>query len=113
SQRSHLEEQLRLVTVRSAVDGVVTTAKPRERVGQYMKKGDLIVEVHEFTTVRVEIAVPEREIGAVKVGQPVIVKARAFPEHPSRALAEARAERCARAKTYRRVGWRVKADHRR
>ena len=83
SQRSHLEEQLRLVTVRSAVDGVVTTAKPRERVGQYMKKGDLIVEVHEFTTVRVEIAVPEREIGDVKVGQPVIVKARAFPEHPS------------------------------
>src|SRR5206468_180964 len=83
SQRSHLEEQLRLVTVRSAVDGIVTTAKPRERVGQYMKKGDLIVEVHEFTTVRVEIAVPEREIGDVKVGQPVIVKARAFPEHPS------------------------------
>jgi len=31
----------------------VTTPKPRERVGQYMKKGDLIVEVHEFTTVRV------------------------------------------------------------
>src|SRR6266702_1646938 len=83
SQRSHLEEQLRLVTVRSAVDGVVTTPKPRERVGQYMKKGDLIVEVHEFTTVRVEIAVPEREIGDVKVGQPVIVKARAFPERPS------------------------------
>src|SRR5439155_548946 len=83
SQRSHLEEQLRLVTVRSAVGGVVTTPKPRERVGQYMKKGDLIVEVHEFTTVRVEIAVPEREIGDVKVGQPVIVKARAFPERPS------------------------------
>jgi putative peptide zinc metalloprotease protein len=83
SQRSHLEEQLRLVTVRSAVDGVVTTPKPRERVGQYMKKGDLIVEVHEFATVRVEIAVPERGIGDVKVGQPVIVKARAFPERPS------------------------------
>ena len=83
SQRSHLEDQLRLVTVRSAVDGVVTTPKPRERVGQYMKKGDLIVEVHEFATVRVEIAVPEREIGDVKVGQPVIVKARAFPERPS------------------------------
>src|SRR2546426_5094063 len=71
------------LTVRSAVGGVVTTPKPRERVGQYMKKGDLIVEVHEFTTVRVEIAVPEREIGDVKVGQPVIVKARAFPERPS------------------------------
>jgi putative peptide zinc metalloprotease protein len=82
TQRSHLEEQLRLVTVRSAVDGVVTTQRPRERVGQYMKKGDLIVEVREVATVRAEIAVGEREIGDVKVGQPVVVKARAFPERP-------------------------------
>ncbi|HEV8640114.1 MAG TPA: efflux RND transporter periplasmic adaptor subunit, partial [Methylomirabilota bacterium] len=80
SQRSHLEDQLRLVTVRSAVGGVVTTPKPREKIGQYVKKGDLIVEVHEFATVKAEIAVPEREIGDVKVGQPVVVKARAFPE---------------------------------
>jgi putative peptide zinc metalloprotease protein len=80
SQRSHLEEQLRLVGVRSAVGGVVTTPKPREKVGQYVKKGDLIVEVYEFATVRAEIAVPEREIGDVEVGQPVVVKARAFPE---------------------------------
>lgn len=52
SQRSHLEDQLRLVTVRSAVAGVVTTPKPREKIGQYVKKGDLIVEVHAFETVR-------------------------------------------------------------
>jgi putative peptide zinc metalloprotease protein len=80
SQRSHLEAQLGLVTVRSAAGGVVTTPKPREKIGQYVKKGDLIVEVHEFATIRAEIAVPEREIGDVTVGQPVVVKARAFPE---------------------------------
>src|SRR5262249_2209128 len=83
SQRSHLEAQLRLGMGLSPIDGVVAKAKPREKGGQYMRKGDLLVEVHEFATVRVEIAVPEREIGDVKVGQPVIVKARAFPEHPS------------------------------
>jgi len=83
SQRSHLEEQLGLLTVRSAFDGVVTTPKPREKVGQYMRKGDLIVEVHELATIKAEIAVPEREIGDVKVGQTVIVKARAFPERAS------------------------------
>ena len=80
SQRSHLEDQLRLVTVQSAVGGVVTTPKPREKIGQYVKKGDLIVEVHEFETVRAVIAIPEREIGDVKVGQAVVVKARAYPE---------------------------------
>jgi len=80
SQRNHLEDQLRLVMVRSAVPGVVTTPKPREKIGQYVKKGDLILEVHEFQTVRAEIAIPEREIGDVKVGQAVVVKARAYPE---------------------------------
>jgi multidrug efflux pump subunit AcrA (membrane-fusion protein) len=80
SRRSHLEDQLRLVTVRSAAAGVVTTPKPREKVGQYVRRGDLIVEVHEFEIVKAEIAVPEREIGDVKVGQPVVIKARAFPE---------------------------------
>src|SRR2546422_1525121 len=79
-QRSHLEDQLRLVMVRSAVAGVVMTPKPREKIGQYLKKGDLVVEVHEFETVRAEIAIPEREIGDVKVGQAVVVKARAYPE---------------------------------
>lgn len=83
SQRSLLEDHLRLVIVRSPVDGVVTTPKPHEKVGQFLKKGDLIVEVHELATVKVEIAVSEREIGDVKVGQPVVVKARAFPERPS------------------------------
>src|SRR3989442_8565178 len=66
--------------VRSAVAGVVTTPKPREKIGQYLKKGDLVVEVHEFETVRAEIAIPDREIGDVKVGQAVVVKARAYPE---------------------------------
>jgi putative peptide zinc metalloprotease protein len=80
NQQSHLEEQLARVTVRSSASGVVTTPKPREKVGQYVAKGDLIVEVHEFSTIKAEIAVPEREIGDVTVGQPVVVKARAFPE---------------------------------
>src|SRR5207245_10535627 len=82
SQRSHLEDQLRLVTVQNPVAGVVTTPKPREKVGQYVKKGDLIVEVHEVETVRAEIAIPERAIGDVKVGQAVVIKA---PAHPERA----------------------------
>jgi putative peptide zinc metalloprotease protein len=91
SQRSHLEDQLRLVGVRSAVGGVVTTPKPREKIGQYVNKGDLIVEVHELETVRAEIAVPEREIGDVKLGQSVVIKARAYPERafPGRVTAMA------------------------
>jgi len=45
-----------------------------------MKKGDLVVEVHELTTISAEIAISEKEIGDIKVGQQVALKARAFPE---------------------------------
>jgi multidrug resistance efflux pump len=78
--RDHLREQIRLVDVRSPATGVVTTPKPKEKVGQYVKKGDLIVEVHALETVRAEIALPEGEIGEVRLGQYVVLKARAFPE---------------------------------
>jgi multidrug resistance efflux pump len=60
---------------------VVTTPKPREKVGQFVEKGGLIVEVHELETVTAEIAMSEKEIGHVMVGQRVVLKARAFPEH--------------------------------
>jgi multidrug resistance efflux pump len=104
NQRDYLRDQLRLITVRSPVAGVVTTRKPREKVGQYVKKGDLIVDVHEFTTIKAEIAVPEREIGDVKVGQPVVVKARAFPELPFEGLVTA----IAPAAVKEEEGWRGK-----
>jgi multidrug efflux pump subunit AcrA (membrane-fusion protein) len=58
---------------------VVTTAKLKEKVGQHVKKGDLIAQVHELKTVRVEIPVSERQIAGVKVGQRVVLKARAYP----------------------------------
>jgi multidrug resistance efflux pump len=80
AERDHLLEQLRLVEVRSPAAGVVTTPKPTELVGKYVNRGDLIVEVYELATIIAEIAVPEKEIGDVRVGQRVVLKARAFPE---------------------------------
>jgi multidrug resistance efflux pump len=78
-QRQHLEEQLSLMNVVSPVAGIVTTPKPKEIVGRYVGKGDFIVEVYELRTINAEIAVPESEIGEVKVGQPVVLRTRAFP----------------------------------
>src|SRR5438552_17338669 len=90
--------------VRSAVADVVTTPKPREKIGQYLKKGDLVVEVHEFETVRAEIAIPDREIGDVKVGQAVVVKARAYPER----ACQGRVTAIAPAAIKEEEGWRGK-----
>lgn len=79
-QRHYHDEQLRLATFVSPIAGIVTTPKLKEKVGQHVKKGDLITEVHDLKTVTAEISVPEGDIRDVRVGPPVVVKARAYPE---------------------------------
>jgi multidrug resistance efflux pump len=79
AHESYLQEQLQSLIIKSPIDGIVTTHKPKERIGENVKKGDLITEVYELKTVMVEIAVPEKEIGDVSIGQKVNVKARAYP----------------------------------
>lgn len=80
AQRRYQEEQLQLVRVVSPISGVITTPKLKEKIGQHVKKGDLIAQVHELKTVRAEIPISEKEIADVKVGQKVVLKARAYPE---------------------------------
>lgn len=80
AQQRYLQEQLNLLTVTSPVAGVITTRKLKEKLGQLVKKGDLVAEVHELNTVTAEIAISEKDISEVRLGQPVILKARAHPQ---------------------------------
>jgi putative peptide zinc metalloprotease protein len=79
SQQTYLEEQLQRVKIVSPVAGVVTTPKLKDKIGQYVHKGDLVAEVHELGTVTAEIAIPEKEIADVRLGAEIALKARAFP----------------------------------
>jgi len=79
AEQGRLEEQLELLDVVSPIPGVITTPKPREQIGHYVGKGDLIADVHALRTVSAEIAVSEKDISDVRVGQPVLLKARAYP----------------------------------
>lgn len=74
-----LRQQLQSLDIYSPIDGVVTTHKLREKLKETIKKGDLVTEMYAMTTVNVEIAVPEKEIGEVRIGQKVVLKARAYP----------------------------------
>jgi len=78
-QRRHLEDQLQLLTVSSPIDGVITTHKLKDKVGQAVRKGDFIAKVHAMDTVTVESAIPEKEIADIKLGQRVVLKAQAYP----------------------------------
>ncbi|MHB8522069.1 MAG: HlyD family efflux transporter periplasmic adaptor subunit, partial [Limisphaerales bacterium] len=81
AQRQYLAEQLRLTQAISPIEGVVTTPSRtlKDMRGQLVKKGDLIAKVQELRTITAEMAVSEKEIADVRVGQPVLLKVRAYP----------------------------------
>jgi multidrug resistance efflux pump len=80
ARQRYVDEQLGLVTITSPAPGVIATPKLKERIGEQVNKGDLVAEVYELVHVTPEILVSEKEIGEVKRGQKVILRARAHPE---------------------------------
>src|SRR5262249_5794573 len=64
----------------SPVAGIITSHRPKEKIGQHVQKGDLILTVQALDTVTAEIAVSEKDISAVHLGQRVTLKVRAFPQ---------------------------------
>ena len=65
--------------LRSTLAGYVTTPRLREKVGQFLEKGTLICTIEDLTSLEAEIAIPEDKMEGVRIGQPIDLKARAFP----------------------------------
>jgi hypothetical protein len=83
---ARLEEEARYLAglpgkleVTSPVGGVLTTPRLREKVGQYVKEGDLIGVVEEPGGLEAEIALPEQDAARVRIGQEIRLKARSAP----------------------------------
>lgn len=74
--RQRLEE---MAVIKAPIDGVVVTPKFEERLHEKVAAGDLVCELAGRERMRAEIAVPERELDAVQIGQPVVVKVAAYP----------------------------------
>jgi putative peptide zinc metalloprotease protein len=79
AKRRLLEDQIQRLEIRAPHAGVITTPRLKEKLGQYVNRGELIAEVHELKKLVVDIEVPEKDIGPVRVGQRVVLKARAYP----------------------------------
>jgi multidrug efflux pump subunit AcrA (membrane-fusion protein) len=71
------QAQLELATPRA---GTVFGEELPRRVGQFFPKGAEICRVAETHQLLARIQVPEAEIGDVRIGDPVRLKARAFPD---------------------------------
>lgn len=75
SRRALREKQ----SVPSPVTGVIITPHLEEKVGQFLKEGELICAVEDCANLDVEIRLPEDEVARVRPGQAVELKARALP----------------------------------
>lgn len=71
--------QLELTALRAPVNGRVTTPLVDQKVGQYLKKGDLFATMEQVQAVQVEIQVPEGDVSLVKTGAKVKVVPWAYP----------------------------------
>src|SRR5262249_8713969 len=58
-----------------------TTPRVEERVGMHCDEGDTVLEVEDPTSLFTRIFVNEKELGDVRVGQPVALRVAAFPTH--------------------------------
>ncbi len=79
AERDYAAKLLDLLVIHSPIDGIVTTAKPQEKIGELVERGDLILEVYEYRTAIGEILISEKDIGEVHLSQEVTLKARAYP----------------------------------
>jgi multidrug resistance efflux pump len=78
-QLSILGRQMELLKIRSPIDGIVATSYLHNRIGDYLDKGDIFCEIVSEGTVIVEMPVPEKEIGDVRLGLPITIKVRGYP----------------------------------
>ncbi|MBN2243528.1 MAG: efflux RND transporter periplasmic adaptor subunit [Acidobacteria bacterium] len=74
-----LEKELNLLKIRSPIDGVIATPYLRNRIGDYLDKGDVFCLIVSQGAVTIEMPIPEKEIGEVQLGLPITMKVRGFP----------------------------------
>jgi putative peptide zinc metalloprotease protein len=74
-----LEQQRDLLKIRSPIEGTVATAYLKNRIGDFLDKGDALCEIVSEGTVIVEMPIPEKEIGDVREGLPITLKVRGYP----------------------------------
>ncbi len=66
-------EDLERTVLVSPIRGRVTTPRPKELLGQYLKPGqrDLLMRVEDVDVIRAEVEVPEEDAAGIAVGAPV------------------------------------------
>ena len=81
AQEENIEKRLALMRVISPTTGLVTTPSRQLKAmeNRFISKGSLIAKIHNVQTITAEIALSEKEIADVVIGQKVLLKVRTYP----------------------------------
>jgi multidrug resistance efflux pump len=78
-KKNNLAQQLECLKIRSPIEGVVATPYLKNRLGQYLNKGDSFCDIVSEGVVIIDMPVPEKEIADVQAGLPITLKVRGYP----------------------------------
>jgi putative peptide zinc metalloprotease protein len=79
AQVAHIQDNLDLTTLTSPIDGRVTSPYLDERLGHYLKEGDVFAVIQDQHIIQAEVEVPETDIGDVRTGSKVRIRMWAYP----------------------------------
>lgn len=80
AQLRYDQEQLRRTALRTPIDGRPIGTNLTQETGRYLDRGDLFTRVVDDRSVRVEIAIPESDVGEVAIGSRARVRVWAYPQ---------------------------------
>ena len=75
-----LEQQLQFLKIRAPIDGIVASPYLRNRLGDYLDKGDVFCQIVSEGNMIIEMPVPEKEIDVLHLGLPITIKVRSYPK---------------------------------
>jgi hypothetical protein len=79
-ERDLLDEQVRSMTLRAPVSGVVLTSRPEERIGARLEAGDSLVILGRTDSLELEFGVGEHDVTRVHPGDEVRLRIAALPQ---------------------------------
>ena len=79
-ERELLDEQVRSMTLRAPVTGVVLTSRPEERIGARLEAGDSLVILGRTDSLELEFGVVEHDITRIHPGDEVHLRITALPQ---------------------------------
>ena len=81
AELAYVDDRLAMTLIRAPIDGEILTPRFHEHVHEGVDAGGLVCELANTSRMRAEIFTPERDIDAIELGMPAIVKVESYPTH--------------------------------